>query len=310
MLLHIGYHKTGTTWLQRAVFSNPQAGFVAPWQGSQVAGRFVAVNAFTFDPEAQRHDFESELEAVRNTSPADTRTLVPVISHERLSGNPHSGGFDSKAIAERLAETFPGARVLIVIREQRAMLASIYKQYVKVGGAASLRRYIEPPTRGNVRVPLFRFDFLGYDLLIGCYQHLFGDRNVLVLPYEMLLADQPGFLRRIAEFAGAAAEAPIQPQKVNRSLPGITPAVLRRLNRFLVRDTVNPSAAIDVREHGLDPIKWARAVDRVLGLPFRGMYQRSLRTQIDRYAAGRCGESNRKTQGLTGLDLEGYGYEL
>jgi len=49
---------------------------------------------------------------------------VPVLSAERLSGNPDSGGYDSVHVAEYLAATFPEARVLIVIREQADMLVS------------------------------------------------------------------------------------------------------------------------------------------------------------------------------------------
>ena len=51
---------------------------------------------------------------------------VPVISHERLSGYPHSGGHDSKEIAHRLAAVFPNAKVVIVIREQKSMILSNY----------------------------------------------------------------------------------------------------------------------------------------------------------------------------------------
>ena len=43
---------------------------------------------------------------------------TPVLSAERLSGNPHSGGYDSLQTAERLHRLFPQAKVLVVVREQ------------------------------------------------------------------------------------------------------------------------------------------------------------------------------------------------
>ena len=36
-----------------------------------------------------------------------SRRLFPVITQERLSGSPHSGGYDSQVIAERLRAGFP-----------------------------------------------------------------------------------------------------------------------------------------------------------------------------------------------------------
>jgi hypothetical protein len=65
--------------------------------------------------------------------------LIPMVSSERLSGNPHSGGYDSAVLAERLHQVFPGARVLVMIREQRSMILSSWAQYVRVGGACLLR---------------------------------------------------------------------------------------------------------------------------------------------------------------------------
>ena len=33
-LIHIGYHKTGTSWLQKHVFLNEEAGFSTPFDKS------------------------------------------------------------------------------------------------------------------------------------------------------------------------------------------------------------------------------------------------------------------------------------
>jgi hypothetical protein len=145
-LVHIGYHKTGTTWLQRYVFGSSEAGF------SQVAGaqRFIAVNAFGFRAGRIRREME------RRVNKAQVQRLVPVLSSERLSGEPHFGGYDSEIIADRLAAVFPDARILVVIREQTSMFLSIYKEYIRRGGAASLKQYLAAP-RDGYWMPQFRF---------------------------------------------------------------------------------------------------------------------------------------------------------
>src|SRR5215217_1431938 len=197
-LLHIGYHKTGTTWLQRQVFSNAEAGFSFVARPPALRSAFVVVDPFDFEPQIVRKNFEPKIWE------AQEKDLVPVLSFERLSGSPYAGGYDSRPIADRLAAAFPDARIMLVIREQTRMLVSTYKQYIRKGGAASFRQYITMPT-GAGRMPVFRFEFLEYHRLIGYYQRLFGPEDVLVLPYELLEGGPKAFLQRIGEFAGVPA---------------------------------------------------------------------------------------------------------
>src|SRR5215204_3443216 len=147
-LLHIGYHKTGTTWLQRHVFGDSGMGF------SQMGGaqRLIAVNPFDFRPKRIRKQME------RKMGQAQALGLVPVLSSERLAEEPHFGGYDSEFIAGPLAAVFPNAKILVVIREQTSMFLSIYKEYIRRGGAASLRQYLTPHSRLldaaiSIRVP-------------------------------------------------------------------------------------------------------------------------------------------------------------
>ena len=66
---------------------------------------------------------------------------VPVISSERLSGNPDASGFDSAYIATRIADAFPDAKILIMIREQTKLLVANYFQYLKRGGHRHYQHY-------------------------------------------------------------------------------------------------------------------------------------------------------------------------
>jgi hypothetical protein len=194
-LLHIGYYKTGTTFLQTRIF--PEPGFSLVAKSMALWSSFVEVDPFAWSPSKARETFET---GIRD---AAERGLVPVLSAERLSGNQDSGGYDSVHVAEYLAATFPEARVLIVIREQADMLVSSYKRYVRNGGPGTLRQYGSPPW-GPPRPPHFDLSYFEYHRLIGLYRNLFGPESVLVMPYE-LLRDQPRtFLKRLGDFADAA----------------------------------------------------------------------------------------------------------
>jgi hypothetical protein len=102
-LLHIGYHKTGSTFLQRCVF--PEPGFSLVARAKALRPTFVEGDPFGFDARIARETFRSGIER------AQREGLVPVLSAERLSGNPHSGGYDSKQIAERLVRRLQVAHV-------------------------------------------------------------------------------------------------------------------------------------------------------------------------------------------------------
>src|SRR5687768_14246983 len=121
VLIHIGYHKTGSTWLQRHLF-NTGTGFSTPVNKHVARQKIVEPNALDYDVETTRMFFESAFEV------AIEHGQVPVISCERICGSPHGGGYDSKEIADRLFETFPKAKILIVIRQQQAMILSTYNQ--------------------------------------------------------------------------------------------------------------------------------------------------------------------------------------
>ena len=296
-LVHIGYHKTGTTWLQQEVFSSSAVGF------SQVGGahRLIAVNAFSFKPRKVRKQMERRIGDVRDLG------LTPVLSSERLSGAPHFGGYDSEIIADRLAAVFPNARIMVVIRQQTDMFLSIYKQYIRRGGAASLRQYLAAP-RDGYWMPQFRFEYLEYHRLIARYQDLFGAVNVLVLPYELLRAQPKDFLAKVSEFVGLP---PAEPRflPLNVSLSALSLSLRRHANRYFVQDPVNPAPPFDFpRSHAILE-RSSRMVDAIAPVTLLERYERRWRHRAAREVGTRFAHSNARTAALTGLDLQMFGYD-
>jgi hypothetical protein len=298
LLVHIGYHKTGTTWLQSGLFSDEGLGFERVWGSKEIRSRLVLPTPLEWDEAASRN----ALGKARRE--ASERGRIPVLSDERLSGSPHAGGFDSAQTAERIAKIVPDGRVLIVIREQRRVVYSVYQQFVRDGGAASLRRYLEP--RRPAEVPQFRWEHFEYDRLVGRYQELFGRERVLVLPFELLTADSAEFVRRILEFAGLQpATRPEYPREYP-SLQASTVVLKRWVNRFFVRNSLNPSGLVHVPDHEL---RFER-VDRWLPRWLSAGVERRWRAYLDHATVGRFEESNARTAAITNLDLAALGYRV
>jgi hypothetical protein len=310
ILVHIGYHKTGTSWLQRELFRG-ETGYC--WLGKRPrthpVRRIVRDPPLEFDAASVRQAFDPLI------AEAEQAASLPVVSLERLSGHPFSGGFDSDRIAERLVDVFPEARVLVVVREQRSIVLSTYKQYVQVGGAVSIERFLDPPRSRSERVPVFDARHFEYHRLVERYRELFGDDCVLALPYELFVRNGRGFVERIAAFAGRPIPDPVLDRlryrrRTNRARSALTVAAVRRLNRVAVRTEVNPAPVAEWRpaERLSAWIQRTEALDGRLTRPLEQRSQARLRQTVDRWAGGRYVESNRRLAELTGFDLDEYGW--
>ena len=305
LLIHIGLHKTGTSWLQHYLFQNERVGFATPVRKrDEIRDHLVEKDSFEFSPaEAQDYLVPKLLQAWQNGR-------FPVITAEQLSGNPHSGGYRRKELAVRLHQTFPYAKVLIVIREQRPMILSNYKQYVKAGGPLSIKEYLNVPVSRRRRGPAFSQTYFKYDRLIDWYYRLFGHEKVLVLLYEVFRESPQRFVNQIISFSGARETVDLKfDAKENVSLQATACAVKRRLNPFITRDFVNGHSILYVPGLWglLNPV--LRTISSVVPDWINEGFERRLRAEVDAIA-DQYRESNRATSQLTGLDLASYGYLL
>jgi Sulfotransferase domain len=307
-LIHVGYHKTGTSWLQRQLFRDAAAGF---WWGGKAedspVNRLIAVSPLEWDERRARDDFAAE------AAKAGARALCHVVSLERLAGHPFSGGYDSAELARRLRATFPRGRVLVVIREQRAMVASTYKQYVKAGGAAPLRLFLEPPVYRRPRTAAFDLRHYEYHWLLALYLHLFGAERVLALPYEQLREDPRTFAATVARFAGAEpspeALERLDPRALNVARRASSTAAGRVVNRMFVRADVNPQPLVASERLARAATGLVRAGERAVPASLDRLLERRMHATIAEVVGDRYRDSNRACAALTGIDLAAYGYD-
>ena len=310
ILIHIGYHKTGTKWLRGGLFLNKAAGYSWIDKDTAPVRGLIREHPLEFDAEAARRDFEPLL------AEAETKRLMPVICWGRLAGQAFSGGYDTKEIADRLRAVFSDGRILVVVREQRSMIVSTYKQYVKAGGPCTVEDFLQPGADQGWRIPLFDFEYFEYHRLLGYYRSLFGADNVLALPYDELVRDRRGFLARIGEFAGRPVPEEVlgEMSDAKRRNPAQSALVLgatRVLNRFGPRNELNPAPLVESSVvHGA-ATRMRKKLDPANLRATRGLAERSERSlkQAVAVAVGdRYVESNRITAELLGADLESLGW--
>ena len=294
-VVHIGFHKTGTTTIQRQVF--PQLEGCAVLRGGQSSEqkRFhrLVRELATVDDSAYSGD---ELRAMIDAARGDAEVLI--VTHEDISGWPEDG-----RTSARLFDLVPDARILIAVREQGSALAGRYGQYVKKGGSMRFAAYLE-------KLP---HTWMRYDLVVEDYQARFGADRVKVMAFEQLVRDQAGYLDELQVFV-TGRDTPTQQfgelPRVNQTLAPPTRHVVRVANRWFVTSEENPRPPLGRVRLGALAVQKLMKLDPVVFPKMKRRLGRRDRDLIERVVRERCAEGNVRLAELSGLALDEYGYVL
>jgi len=213
VLLHIGYHKTGTTFLQKRFF---------PF----LAANLLIMPDVSYIATSEQYDPNDFIQLLTKQLKTNIHSLT-ILSQETLSGRADGNPiWDPHIIAKRLRHTFPSAKILIVIRNQFDYILSLYAFRVVRRGLEhrSLDQFLQL-NHAQLRQKL------QYDRLIGDYVRLFGREQVLVLPFEQLAANSFRFVTSLLNFIGYTQ--PVNYHNAGRENPSTRNGRLLAANRLL-----------------------------------------------------------------------------
>ena len=301
LLVHIGYHKTGSTYWQKKVFSTNEVNFI---ERSLVREHILAPTAYEFSSNSLNQWLKSQL----------VDNQLNVISEEELSGNIHTAG-NGRSITyetiERLSSIDAAdVKILIFVRNQVDMIDSCYRQYVKRGGCFSFEKYVLSETMGGERhrFPGFSMAHFLYDDVIEHCFNRFGKNNVLVFSYEDFCSSPSRIVSEISSEIKSELfiEKSANRTRVNQSLSNFTVLLSRLTNRLFSKDPISRNAIFSLNILQPYLCKFYQYLDNIL--------PRKLTTNhyvtndkikiINKYYS----ESNIATQELTGIDLQKLKY--
>ena len=301
-LIHIGYPKTGSTWLQENFFKNNQIFFNA--NRRDLSLNFGHPKVFDFNIKKTKNFYKSFFYNLKKNR------KIGVVSSEFLSGNLYlNGGMDSQIYADRLKSIFPGSKVLIIIREQSSFLYSFYKHDVSYnGGFWNIDEFLNPKWH-FMRRSSFHPRYLLYSGLIEYYQKLFGKTKVLVLPFELLKLDSKIFSNHIFEFLNIKSEKIIiNTDIVNESRNISTVCLQKIINRFFTARRENTLRINKGFEIFLNR-KFFRKFD--FKIPILDLYlEKNLRQTIDQFSESFFKNDNKKLQSIINFDLKKFSYKI
>jgi len=304
-VVHIGYPKTASTFLQTHVFPNLDGcAFLTHWGDAAAELRPLIRNLYWADD-------DHYLQETLRTFIAEWRTAHPgplLLSDENLAGGLYPIDDNWERNARRIHDQLPDAHVLVVVREQRALMRSAYSLHVQRGGYVSFADLLA----GRAERARFVPEIFCFHHLVVRYRELFGADRVTVMPYEQLARDPGRFASEVSSLvSGRPVDVP-QPtgSRANVSLSPVSLRIMRRTNRMFRKSTYNahPTVRRVPAAAKLRPVLHA-TVDRVVPPSFSRRIDdgtpADLADVLEMFA-----ESNTILEQLTGLQLGALGYVL
>ncbi|WP_035711981.1 hypothetical protein [Salibacterium aidingense] len=290
--VHIGFHKTATSFLQRCIYPNMQ---------SVRYVKYGKLKQELYDLRLKKLSDE-HVKQIREKVLKFYKKKPLLISYEGLSGSPFSQkrSKNNIRVLEDIRRVFPeeefDVHIIVGIREQVNLLASLYVQYVHQGGVKKPEDHLRDLENQGI------LDHYHYDYYLGKVEELFGSDHYHLLIYEQFKSETDKHMLDLLRYMGEEEIPPYENEQVNRSYGTMQVALGRRVN-YLFKTPLHPKGLIPVNP---SPIKGRFSPRKVLQSKwsFKLHYKRyHLPEKLEEYIKAQYVESNRNLQKKYNLEL-------
>ncbi|WP_079475671.1 hypothetical protein [Marinococcus halophilus] len=237
--IHVGYHKTATTFLQKSIY--PKLTNEMTYLSRGEIQHYLYQIRHKKLSEKQILQLRSGIEEMAETE----KPLL--ISYEGLSGNPMSMRKkikDNLTILKDLRRIFPeesyDVHIIVGVRWQIELLTSLYVQYIHQGGYKQAPVVFEEWERLGVLDGYYYFHYLEQ------IKHLFGSNNYYLMQYERFRESEMRELTALLQYMGITEVPEYSAAKVNRSYGTMQLKAAQKMNYFF-KTPFNPNAPIPTK---------------------------------------------------------------
>lgn len=235
--LHVGYHKTATTFLQQSIY--PKLKNVNYIKQKHIIKQLTRLRLKKLS--------DLKIENLRDYFNSFNNRQPMLISYEGLSGSPFAPEKvkTQTSILKDLRRIFPASDydvyVIVGIRAQMDLLTSLYVQHVHQGGVMDPKHYLRYCKRNGSINNYF------YPAYLQQIEKMFGPDHLYLMVYEAFKKHQTAELQRLLNFMGED-EIPSyggsnDMRKANKSYGTMQVATARRLNRFF-KSPIHPEGRL------------------------------------------------------------------
>jgi len=202
---HVGFAKTGSTFLQKCVFPN--------------------VKGIYYPSQKDREHFNflwniTEYKDKNYVLPYLDKKRMNLISFEGISGSMWGKtSYEYKSI-NWIKESFPDAKIIFFTREYDSLIKSVYKHFIRSGGTLIFDDFVDK------YISKERYTFGKY---IKTLNSLF--KEVLILRYEDFRSDKDKIIDKVVDFVGGELNG-YEDKMINVGITDNQVKILRLLNHL------------------------------------------------------------------------------
>lgn len=214
-LIHIGFPKSGSTFLQVWFQQHPHLFYKFGGLGG-----FASVFEIGRNPSLNLDDFTYMVTSDEALSiPVSSSRLIPIQFGKKDSPVFNNDRPGTGNVCKTLKNLYPHGKILLITRGFKGVVMSGYSQYLKVGGVLDINGFFERnfSWMKNQADNHIEGTELNFSFIVETYEEAFGRDNVIVLPYELLRDDQHKFISMIEDRLGLP-HAELQIGRINESL--------------------------------------------------------------------------------------------
>lgn len=290
-IVHVGYQKAGSTWLQQNFFSK------LPDVNTVISPPFVREIKNVSDPKFAFNRLAKEIVKLKKSEEINIFSSEGFIGGVLAPGN--MGVWDRTC--NRLKLFFPEAKIIIIIRNQHSILNSIYKHEIRMGYGYSFDSFYRNHCLFNGIL-----DMLDFFTIVRYYMKNF--EAVKVIPFESLFSCET--VKGLCEFIGREdiSEELDFSEKLNSGFGAWSLNITKMINaRFPTKLQQFENLFVYPRWR----YSWSRKIDALerkfcSGKRKKSLISEEIREDIDR----RFAESNSKLSSLINVNLTQLGYPL
>lgn len=328
-VIHIGYPKCASTFLQSTVFSGSderikvlrhEANLSSQIKGGAVKSGYwlfdsnveiykgnkesKRLNPFAFSVNEARRDLDKRL---------DKNANLTCMSNEAWVGYPFIGGTNSKEYADRIQAVAPNAKIVIVIRNQIDMILSMYAHFlVSAGGICSLNNFLRHGNKDISQTYPSNMEFFCYSYLCEYYQKRFGKENVLIIPFEKLkIEGEHSFLSTVYKFL-RMPDSDFEFNQVDTNTRNYKNYIAIRLLPIINLFSVDHPAIGGIGWGKLYKLRslYLKIMNVLIPQKLEKKIIRNQKKIISRQVGHCFVEDNKKLQKVVDFDLNKYGFDL
>ncbi len=303
IVVHTGFMKTGTTFLQNVVFPKlPEVAVHSYADGRRFVDLSIGIRKGDTPPDCA--EAAAEVRGWLNGSNKRTH----LYSWEGLVGGYLNDYRELETLTSFLSCALPDAHILLMIRRQDTLIESLYRQSLQTYHFSSISQFLN---RGAGGFGPFRAGApanidvrsLSFEPFVAAYERAFGADRVTVLPYEWLRKAPDRFYGGLSASLGVPVTPPPpeEASRENRGYSALAARIAFLVNRFY-RSGHNPKGILPLQP--LNPrLLLQRGLDRLIYVK-GDLVPEDWRREILALHA----ESNRALDERLGLGLRELGY--